>query len=1092
MSGKRRRLTFIECNNDINSMIDLAKVADIVLLMIDGNYGFEMETMEFLNILAPHGLPSNIFGILTHLDLFKSQSTLKATKKRLKHRFWSELYQGAKLFYLSGVMNGRYPDREILNLSRFISVMKNPRPIKWRNDHYYLLADRLVDLTDPAEIEKDKNADRQVALYGYVRGQNLPAENGQVHVPGVGDLSIVSAEQLPEPCPTPYQNKLAGKTRKRLGEKERLLYAPMSDVGGVLVDKDAVYVDIPTQNFNAEGLRDGAGMGERLVVGLQHGMQVNASESGVQLFAGGQFIKRVEAQEEEQDPGNTGRKTKRTARLIDKAEGDHDGNLADGECDEDEDEDGNDQFNSGDEAEYEKAEEEEEEEEEEESIATRKPGRSLRHDLSDDPTRAGKETIEFADSDSDLGSISGDASNLSLDEGDIEDDDLGSDDDDEDGALRWKENLSEKARKMFAAGPADRIGDLSRMLYDESLSPADVIKRWRGDISGDNQGDHGRGEEDDEDDFFKKVEEDDERQDIMDRSLPAYDLEKLNQRWSDQDELEALRRRFVTASLLGDREAAKATDGEDGEWGGINSNDDSEGDGEFEDLETGVKSGSNAPENDIETERAANARKKAELRLRFEEEDREGLNRSRNGPEDDTSPPKEFGEDDWYASQKAQLAKQSTINKHELSLLPNPEQRIRSSGYPSGSYVRIVLSSLPSQFITNFSPTYPLLVGGLNPTETRFGFLQTRIKRHRWHKKILKTNDPLIISLGWRRFQTQLIYSISDSRTRNRMLKYTPEHLHCFGTFWGPLIPPNTGFCAFNTLSPSAPYFRVAATGVVLSLDATTTIVKKLKLTGTPLKIYKNTAFIQNMFHTSLEIAKFESASIRTVSGIRGQIKRALAKPEGAFRATFEDKILMSDIVFLRAWYPIKPNRYYNVVTNLLLPSAEKPNWTGMRLTGQLRRDLSVPTPTNPDSTYRPVTTRPATRRFNPLKIPKSILSQLPYKSRLVTTLPQRKKTYLQTRLAVIDTTREERKARELLHQVNLLSKEKTRKRKEKDGVKREKWLRKVKEGEEKRGEREKKEKEEYWRREGRKRGRQDGGEGGGGGGGGGGKRRKG
>jgi len=29
-AGKKKRLTFIECNNDINSMIDLAKVADLV------------------------------------------------------------------------------------------------------------------------------------------------------------------------------------------------------------------------------------------------------------------------------------------------------------------------------------------------------------------------------------------------------------------------------------------------------------------------------------------------------------------------------------------------------------------------------------------------------------------------------------------------------------------------------------------------------------------------------------------------------------------------------------------------------------------------------------------------------------------------------------------------------------------------------------------------------------------------------------------------------------------------------------------------------------------------------------------------------
>ena len=42
VSGKKKRITFVECNNDLNSMIDIAKVADLVLLMIDGSYGFEM------------------------------------------------------------------------------------------------------------------------------------------------------------------------------------------------------------------------------------------------------------------------------------------------------------------------------------------------------------------------------------------------------------------------------------------------------------------------------------------------------------------------------------------------------------------------------------------------------------------------------------------------------------------------------------------------------------------------------------------------------------------------------------------------------------------------------------------------------------------------------------------------------------------------------------------------------------------------------------------------------------------------------------------------------------------------------------------
>ena len=51
------------------------------------------------------------------------------------------LHAGAKLFYLNGMRNGKYMNREVLNLARFISVMKF-RPLNWRMNHPYLLTDR--------------------------------------------------------------------------------------------------------------------------------------------------------------------------------------------------------------------------------------------------------------------------------------------------------------------------------------------------------------------------------------------------------------------------------------------------------------------------------------------------------------------------------------------------------------------------------------------------------------------------------------------------------------------------------------------------------------------------------------------------------------------------------------------------------------------------------------------------------------------------------------------------------------------------------------------------------------------------------------
>ncbi|CEG78865.1 Putative GTP-binding protein AARP2 involved in 40S ribosome biogenesis [Rhizopus microsporus] len=918
VSGKKRRLTFVECNNDLNSMIDIAKVVDLVLLMIDASFGFEMETFEFLNILQSHGFPK-VMGILTHLDKFRSNKALKATKKRLKDRFWTEIYQGAKLFYLSGIINGRYPNLEIQNLSRFISVMKF-RPLVWRNTHPYVIADRIEDLTDPELVHRKPTCDRTVTLYGYLRGTNLKT-GMRVHIPGAGDHTLADVSVLPDPCPLP------DKERKRLDEKHKLIYAPMSDVGGVMYDKDAVYINVPghftkksayapsEKQQDGEGDEDEVipkGTGEKLVMSLQDAqdtLSAQLQESELRIFSGSAPVKASDIKEslEEDESGRTRRRAVfGDEDEINDEEGDEDDEDEDDEEDDDEDMDEDDMMS-------------------EDEDNTPRRGRALtKFDTRNIPKKGDEDNdakdepaFEFADSDSDLGNEDEDNEDMVLVDGRIRRDT--SDDEDLSGELRWKANLKEKANE-------EEFGDFEDLENDDS-------------------------NENDKEDMI--------------RDPVAVEREKI-------------------------------------------------------------------------------AKRKEQLRKKFEEE----YDDSEDGPKMD-----------FYEQKKQEIEQQLQTNRAEFEN-DDPVTRAMVEGYRPGSYVRILIKDMPCEFVQNFDPTYPIVVGGLLTSENQFGWVQVRIKRHRWYPKTLKTNDPLIFSVGWRRFQTIPIYSLNDG-TRNRMLKYTPEHMHCLATFYGPVHTPNTGFCAVQNVSDNkASAFRISATGVVVDISQSTEIVKKLKLTGYPAKVYRNTAFVKDMFTSALEVAKFEGANIRTVSGIRGQVKKALSSPEGQFRATFEDKILMSDIVFLRAWYPVKPRKFYNPVTSLLLSS--KDSWQGMRPTGQVRKELSLHAPQNADSIYKPIERKE--RRFNPLKIPKSLQAELPFANKPKQQTKAKKKSYLSKRAVVLEP--EEKKVYTLMQQLNTLRNEKTRKRKLKDNERRENLEKKKAKLEKANELKEKERRKEYFRKE--------------------------
>jgi ribosome biogenesis protein BMS1 len=802
-----------------------------------------------------------------------------------------------------------------------------------------------------------------------------------------------------------------------LNKKDSSLFAPLSNVGAVSFDKDAVYIDIGQANYTKR----------------EH-LQITKRKD---TDGGDDDVEAAEYEEIEHDPdapagllkslqdvksGVDEKMQRSTLRLFKGSTAVRAGSDDDSSDEDDEDDDDNDNRDG--------------------------PSFDVSKLKSPFHRRAvpGNED-ERADSDSDSEGDSSDydgsqTSNNSSDEGSEGSSDSDQESEEEErhasggdaGAL-WKQNLADRAAQSYLAREFANV-NLQEFIYGKSKVTSVVTEE-------DNQADDSSDESDDE--FFKVREssrtdvgatkgtsvmpeapalgEEDSSKALQNAPSNIYDAAP----WLEEGEgclLETLRDKFVT-----------------GKWDSDKPEDGDEVLGDFEDLETGEKftrSGNHGiDEDDYMSEeedptlgmtdseiRAYHAEKRASQKSNFDEEYDEEK-KTAGGTTTDPD-----AENDYLDTLKREKETRMKRNEEEFGE-EGERSRLRHEGFRQGLYCRVRIDGIPCDFVNSFNPNNPLVIGGLTPQETNLGLIRCRFKKHRWHRRILKCNDPLVFSVGWRRFQSVPVFSTEEQNGRHRYLKYTPEHMHCFATFYGPQVPPNTGILAIQRMTGNVSGFRIAATGVSLELDASFNVVKKLKLVGTPTKIYRNTAFITGMFNSDLEVSRFEGASIKTVSGIRGQVKKALREGQpGTFRATFEDKILMGDIVFCRTWMPVEIKQYYNPVTNHLTDGTE--GWRGAKPKALLQLETGTPIDVNPDSIYKPIE-RPE-RKFKKLFVPKRLEEALPYASKPKNETKRKKKGYIAKRAVVMEA--DERKKLTFVQALNTIRNEKVALRRSKNAEK--------------------------------------------------------
>jgi hypothetical protein len=181
-------IIFVENNSDILSIVNCTTFSDLIVSMIDGFLGLELEIFETIALAKKSGLKRYVF-FLTHLDLFKTWKSLKKAKKRIKERLVKETNGNCKIFYLSGTKaNNLYFPGEINNFTRYLNKVRtnyNPPII-------------LQNCAIISRIEFPKTIKKNIAFFtGYLNNELFFTKKYKhCFIPGLGNGNILSIKKI--------------------------------------------------------------------------------------------------------------------------------------------------------------------------------------------------------------------------------------------------------------------------------------------------------------------------------------------------------------------------------------------------------------------------------------------------------------------------------------------------------------------------------------------------------------------------------------------------------------------------------------------------------------------------------------------------------------------------------------------------------------------------------------------------------------------------------------------------------------------------------------------------------------------------------
>ena len=243
------------------------------------------------------------------------------------------------------------------------------------------------------------------------------------------------------------------------------------------------------------------------------------------------------------------------------------------------------------------------------------------------------------------------------------------------------------------------------------------------------------------------------------------------------------------------------------------------------------------------------------------------------------------------------------------------EPSIPEASVPVGFFVRVVLDNVPAMIgtrvvervtsSTRAGGTSLVSMFGLMQHETKLSVVNFSIQKKGTYREPIANKEELLFVTGVRCFSARPILSTDEhGADKHKMERFLHEGRQTVATIYAPIMFPPAPVLAFK--EQPGRHCILAASGTLRDCNPDRIVLKKVVLTGYPVRQHKSKAVVRFMFHNPDDVRWFRPVELYTKHGRRGRIREPVGT-HGTMKCIFDGPVSQQDAICMSLYKRVYP-----------------------------------------------------------------------------------------------------------------------------------------------------------------------------------------